>query len=291
MTVAGTTCQPGPISHGKGDVVASVNYYDDPGNGSLPEPVHIQGSTVTNKRATVSKTMTVTDITGLEDTFTLDKNGFQLIHHEFGGRCQADGYRDKAAVEAEYYPAMERLLKNVTGASRVYIFDGKTRCGPTNWHSLGPGNRTKPGPILRAHVDQSYAGAESLLRLLLPDEAETLLKGRWQIINAWRPIKPIYKDPLAVADATTVSDEDLVPARVIYPDHERETWTVKPSEAHRWYFKYAQQPDEVLLFKCYDSTDAVARRAPHTAFEDPRHTDGPWRESIEIRSMVFYDTV
>ncbi|KAL2271954.1 hypothetical protein VTJ83DRAFT_1325 [Remersonia thermophila] len=289
MTMASVTCQPGLSCHNKGDVVASVNYYNDPGDGSLPEPVYVQGSTVTNNRATIPKTVTVTDITGLEDTFTLDKNGFQLVRHVFNQRCQADGFRNKAAVEAEYYPAMVRLLKNVTGASRVYIFDGKVRCGPTNWHGLGPGNRTKPGPILRAHIDQSYEGAESLLRLLLPEEAEALLERRWQIINAWRPIKPVRKDPLAVADATTVSEEDLVPARVIYPDHERETWTVKPSVAHRWYFKYAQQPDEVLLFKCYDSSSTVARRAPHTAFEDSRHADEPWRESIEIRCMVFYD--
>ena len=70
-----------------------------------------------------------------------------------------------------------------TGASRVFIFDHKTRHGPTNWHSLGPGNQAKRGPILRAHVDQSYAGAESLLRWLLPDEADKLLEKRWQIIN------------------------------------------------------------------------------------------------------------
>jgi hypothetical protein len=93
---------------------------------------------------------------------------------------------------------------------------------------------------------------------------------------------------LAVADAMSVADDDLVPAKVIYPDHERETWTVKHSTSHRWYFKYSQQPHEVLLFKCYDSLHTVARRSPHTAFQDPRHLDGPWRESIEIRAMLFY---
>jgi len=92
-----------------------------------------------------------------------------------------------------------------------------------------------------------------------------------------------------VADSNTVAEEDLVAARIIYEDHERETWTVKPSPAHRWYFKYAQQPDEVLLIKCYDSLHGVARRAAHSAFQNPQHVDGAWRESIEIRTMVFYD--
>lgn len=82
-----------------------------------------------------------------------------------------------------------------------------------------------------------------------------------------------------------------MPGRIIYSDHERESWTVKPSAAHRWYFKYAQRPDEVLLIKCFDSVEGgrVARRAPHTAFQDPRHVGDAFRESIEIRTMVFYD--
>jgi len=108
------------------------------------------------------------------------------------------------------------------------------------------------------------------------------------VFQAWRPIKPVYKDPLAVADATTVAKADLIPARIIFEDHERESWTVKHSPSHRWYFKYGQQPDEVLLIKCFDSREDVARRAPHSAFQNPRHVDEPWRESIEIRTMVFY---
>lgn len=81
-----------------------------------------------------------------------------------------------------------------------------------------------------------------------------------------------------------------MPARIIYPDHERESWTVKRSAGHEWYFKYAQQPDEVLLIKCFDSVadGKVARRAPHSAFQDPRHVEDALRESIEIRTMVFY---
>lgn len=94
---------------------------------------------------------------------------------------------------------------------------------------------------------------------------------------------------MAVADATTIAEEDLVPGRIIYEDHERESWTVKPNPAHRWYFKYGQQPDEVLLIKCCDSRLDVARRAPHSAFQNPQHADDAWRQSIEIRTMVFYD--
>lgn len=126
----------------------------------------------------------------------------------------------------------------------------------------------------------------------LPDEASTLLKGRFQIINVWRPIKTIYKDPLAVADAHSVPDSDLVPVKLIYPNREGETYTVRPNTAHKWYYRYGQTPNIVTLIKCFDSkVDGRARRVPHTAFVNPETAakgEYPERESIEIRALVFH---
>ena len=112
-----------------------------------------------------------------------------------------------------------------------------------------------------------------------------------QIIQVWRPIKTVLKDPLGVADAHSVAESDLIGAALIYPQRKGETYVVKPNPAHRWYFKYAQQPDEVTLIKCYDSVTApgVARRVPHSAFVDSAEEDKEQRESIEVRTLVFYD--
>jgi hypothetical protein len=101
----------------------------------------------------------------------------------------------------------------------------------------------------------------------------------------------VLKDPLAVADAKSVAESDLVGAALIYPDRKGETYAVKPNPSHRWYFKYAQRPDEVTLIKCYDSVAApeVARRVPHSAFVDSAEEDKESRESIEVRTLVFYD--
>jgi hypothetical protein len=109
--------------------------------------------------------------------------------------------------------------------------------------------------------------------------------------QVWRPIKTIYKDPLAVAEANSVAETDLVGAALIYPDRKGETFAVKPNPAHRWYFKYAQRPDEVTLIKCFDSVTepGIARRVPHSAFVDPAEEDKETRESIEVRCLVFYD--
>ncbi|TFK48884.1 hypothetical protein OE88DRAFT_1663124 [Heliocybe sulcata] len=49
-------------------------------------------------------------------------------------------------------------------------------------------------------------------------------------------------------------------------------------------------PDEFALIKCFDSKDGVAKCTPHTGFEDPwTPPDAPFRESVELRVLVFYD--
>ncbi|OTB00377.1 hypothetical protein M426DRAFT_65986 [Hypoxylon sp. CI-4A] len=276
------------------DVRAIINYYKDPGDGSLPMPIVIAEyetipNTVKNERPHTPLQKTIHDVTGEEEKYALDSHGFQFLRHASQVKTLSD-FQDDEVVKARYYPETAQVLKDITGASRVFIFDHKTRCGPSNWHKLGRGNRASRGPLLRAHVDQSYDGAELVLRRWFPDDADELVKRRYQIINLWRPIRPVSKDPLAVADATTIADEDLVAAGIVYPADRDETWTIKPGRAHRWYYKHSQRPDEVLLIKCFDSDMGVAaRRAPHSAFEDPDSKDGDARESVETRALVFYD--
>lgn len=177
-----------------------------------------------------------------------------------------------------------------TGASKIFIFDHTIRRPENTTGRSVPGGLR--GPVQRVHIDQSYQASKNRVTYHLPDEALTLLKGRYQIINVWRPIKTIYKDPLAVADAHSVPDSDLVPVKLIYPNREGETYTVKPNKAHKWYYRYGQTPDIVTLIKCFDSKlDGRARRVPHTAFVNPGtagKAEYAERESIEIRALVFH---
>ncbi|KAI1453387.1 hypothetical protein F4805DRAFT_443620 [Annulohypoxylon moriforme] len=270
------------------DMPTNINYYKDPGDGSLPMPIVIANNTVKNERPHIPQQVTIHDVTGEEEKYALDSHGFQFLRHESKVKSLEE-FQDEEIVKSKYYPESVRLLEEITGASIIFIFDHKTRCGPSNWHKLGKGNRSSRGPLFRAHVDQSYDGAELVLRRWFPDSAESLLKRRYQIINLWRPIRAIHKDPFAVADATSIPDADLVAASIIYPRDRDETWTIKPCETHRWYYKHEQQPSDVLLIKCFDSAlDVPARRAPHSAFEDPEWEDGEARESIETRALVFY---
>jgi hypothetical protein len=174
-----------------------------------------------------------------------------------------------------------------TGASKVFIFDHTIRRQANDSRA---GTVQLRGPVQRVHIDQSYIASKNRVTYHLPDEAERLLKGRYQIINVWRPIRTILKDPLAVADAHTVPDSDLVPIKLIYPDREGETYGVRPNRDTKWYYRYGQTPDLVTLIKCFDSkTDGRARRVPHSAFVNPETVNELPRESIEVRALVFHE--
>jgi hypothetical protein len=50
------------------------------------------------------------------------------------------------------------------------------------------------------------------------------------------------------------------------------------------------QPDEAVLIRCFDSApEGAARFSAHTGFDDPNSPpDAPPRESLEVRTLVFF---
>ncbi|KIX06074.1 uncharacterized protein Z518_04048 [Rhinocladiella mackenziei CBS 650.93] len=268
----------------KHQVHTQLNYYKDPGDGSPPPPSYV-GKPESYERPTEPLDVTIYDIRGEEQNYNLDKNGFEIYRRE---SVEKD-FLDDAQIKAQYYPETEQLLKDATGASRIFIFDHTIRRAPKDQRGP-PTTINLRGPVNRVHIDQSYTAAKSRVPHHLPDEAEALLSTRYQIINVWRPIKTILKDPLAVADAHSVPDSDLVGVGLIYPDRRGETYTVRPNPEHKWYYLYGQTPEEVLLIKCFDSKlDGRARRVPHTAFVNPETANEYSRESIEVRALVFHE--
>ena len=135
------------------------------------------------------------------------------------------------------------------------------------------------------------------------DEVDKLTRTRWAIINVWRPINPIRKDPLAVCDARSARDEDLMPVTSRLPPKGSgayaqvsqgdgfELYYKRYAEGERWYYKEGMEPEEVWMIKCFDSLrdGRTARRCPHSAFSDPETKGGRTRESIEVRSLVFWE--
>ena len=215
---------------------------------------------------------------------SLDREGLELVEQ----RSAVKDFYDEGELRRVYYPEMERLVAQATGATRVTVFDHTVRRREWGKEDRAPGAARQP--VMRVHNDYTEKSGPQRVRDLFPDEAETLLKKRFSFINVWRPIRgPLLDTPLAVCDASSCAPGDFVGSEQRYQDRVGETYVVTWSPAHRWYYAPAMQPHETLLLKCYDSLRSVARFAPHSAFVDPTTpADAPPRESIEIRTIAFF---
>ncbi|GAA5936262.1 uncharacterized protein JCM15063_002762 [Sporobolomyces koalae] len=233
----------------------------------------------------------------------IETTGFAVPDAAISGTSmQYEDWQDEDKIKSTYYPEVSELLKKVTGGTKVIIFDHTIRRGERAGEET-PDTPSSRKPVTAVHVDQTpLSGKRRVLRHAKEEglDGEKLLRGRAQLINVWRPLRgPVLDVPLAVADFRTLDiEKDLVSSRLVYPAEgepgyqpEGETFTIKFSERHKWYYVPEMQPNEVLLLKCWENTENGGVRTPHTAFNDPRYygrDDVPLRQSIEIRALVFH---
>lgn len=67
--------------------------------------------------------VTIHDVRGKEADFTLDKAGFQYLKHA----TAVQDWGNDEEIKAVYYKEVEEMMKEVTGASRVVVFDHMVR--------------------------------------------------------------------------------------------------------------------------------------------------------------------
>ncbi len=218
------------------------------------------------------------------EPFDLDREGFALVRHD---TAVTDLY-DDAEIETVYEAEMEKLVKEVTGARRVVVFDHTRRSDSVALREA-KGIREPAGNV---HNDYTARSGPQRVRDLLPaEEAEALLQRRFAIVNVWRPIRgPVRSAPLALCDARSVAPEDLIAAERRAKDRVGEIQQAVFNPAHRWTYFPNMERHEALLIKVYDSArDGRARFTIHTGFDDPTSPpDAPPRESIESRTFVFF---
>jgi hypothetical protein len=227
--------------------------------------------------------MTIRNGRLLAEQLSLDQHGFVFVEH----KTKVRDFFDTRELESVYYPEVEELIKLVSGASRVVIFDHTLRSGDLAERE----EKLIREPVISAHNDYTEWSGPNRLREILPDEADPLLAHRFAIIQVWRPIdQPIQANPLALADAKTVQMEDLIVAERRYPHRVGQTYRLKYSPNHRWFYFPQMTRDEAVVFKVYDSEkDGRARFTPHTSFQDPTSPPNPIpRQSIEARAFAFF---
>ena len=265
------------------DIVAELSYTVDTG----VKPVN-ETFGPGNIRRRVSGTheqrpVTIRNGRPLAGEFSLEVAGFQFVDHKTGVR----DFFDAEELKRVYYPEVEALVKKVSGASRVVVFDHTLRSGDEAEREA----RLVREPVFNVHNDYTEWSGPQRVREILPDEAEALLRHRFAIIQAWRATtEPIQSNPLAIADARSLAPEDLIRAERRYPHRVGETYRIRHNPAHRWFYFPQMRRDEALVFKVYDSSkDGRARFTAHSSFDDPTTPAGaPPRQSIEARTLAFF---
>ncbi|TLD07888.1 hypothetical protein PgNI_10947 [Pyricularia grisea] len=245
------------------------------------------------------RSVKVTDRRSCAEEFDLDTHGFQWV----ASTIQEKNWRDDYlfSLPAQLQKDVQDLLMRHTGATYVHPFPPHVIRKDSHQTVLDVPDDVPDDALLNlrppamfVHVDQSYHGAQIRLdRQAEVDNLRDKAKHRWGIINVWQPLKPVDREPLAVCDARSVDESDLVPVttRIVYGGQniDNEQWHIKANPNHKWYYSSRMTPNEALLIKCYDSKlDGRARRTPHTAIQTPDDF-GPPRESIEIRCFVFWE--
>lgn len=229
-------------------------------------------------------TVTIRDGRAQGARFTLEREGFALARRGTG----VTDFFDEAEVESVYYPELERLVKDYSGAAEVLVFDHTIRINAPAGET--PGKVREPVPV--AHNDYTERSAPRRVRDLLPaDRAARLLAHRFAVVQVWRPLAgPVRDMPLAICDARSIAPDDLVETDLVYEDRVGEVFQLRHNPDHRWFYFPAMEPGEALVFKCYDSlADGRARFTAHTAFVDPATpADAPPRRSIEARALAFF---
>lgn len=221
----------------------------------------------------------VRDARRLDYAPTLAREGFCLITH----RTQDVDFQSSDAVKTDYYPQIASLLKRQLDADEVIVFDHNVR-----YDDARPGLRR---PARLVHVDYTTRSAVNRAVELTSDDAIVgRIRRRFMQINVWRPLQyAVATSPLALADSRSINSMNYVRADIIYPDRKGEILEVVHDPSHKWFFYPDMVPEEMLMFKGFDSDPASTSRTPHTAFDDPATpVNAKPRHSVELRAMAFF---
>ncbi|MEO6389145.1 MAG: CmcJ/NvfI family oxidoreductase [Croceibacterium sp.] len=253
--------------------------------------------------------VTIRDAMPIRDHFELDVHGFRIARQP---TAVAD-FHDKAEVDRIYEREVEQHVRALTGADKVVARGWMLRTSADlsdvveekseNYQHTGG---IQP-PAGEAHVDlntvTAHRMAEGTYKKHFPDGPGFK---RFLISSYWRAISPPPQDvPLALCDGRTsfggeeksnslfIVDEfpegDALTAPVEGEDQMIAASIFSYNPQMRWWYFSNLTPDDALLFKFHDSDHARTWRCPHTAFHDSSFANARIRESIETRSVAFWE--
>ncbi|MEM7467271.1 MAG: CmcJ/NvfI family oxidoreductase [Pseudomonadota bacterium] len=230
--------------------------------------------------------------------YDLDTHGFSFATNKntMAERGMSYFFSNIDEIKSVYYADCAELVMDKTGASNVIAFDHNLRSRELADRDYANMNE----PVRFCHNDYTHESGPKRLRALLGDNSDDAMVHRYAFINVWRPLmQPVVDKPLALCVAENIDAKDLVRTEIRHfkeedlevPAHIGEIYSIRSNPSHQWVYLSNMTIDEVIFIKCYDSAeDGRARFTPHTAVDLPnRATDTPLRESIEVRTVAFFD--
>ncbi len=251
----------------------------------------------------------VRDAMPIRDHFELDVHGFRIATQP----TAVQDFHDKDEVDRVYEAEVERHVIALTGADKCVARGWMVRTSADLSEIAGKKteNYQHSGgvqpPAGEAHVDLNTATARRMADFTynkhFPDGPGF---SRFLITSYWRTFSAPPQDvPLALCDGrTSFSGEEKSNTLFVvdeFPEGDALTAPVEGEEtmiaasifshspAMRWWYFSNMRADDALLFKFHDSDHARTWRCPHTAFHDPSFADANVRESIEVRSVAFWE--
>ena len=208
---------------------------------------------------------------------TVKSMGFELV------KAPIDiDFKDHNLVVTQFYEYCEELVEAVTGCDFAKAVQHEYRVGPV----ASPG---KPGSYApAAHADMTP---------FIEDAIDTPAGQHFGIFNVWRSVdmdRSIESYPLALCDPSTISADEMVCSnglRRTDPETKVVFYSLIHSNLHQWQYFPRMGPDEVIIFRQYDSrmSDPAQRVTFHTAFTDPSsRDDAPLRTTVEARVLAVF---
>ncbi|KAK8045567.1 hypothetical protein PG993_005591 [Apiospora rasikravindrae] len=211
---------------------------------------------------------------GMKD-LRLDNCGFELLRSSCPISYQ--DFEDSQKIQDTYLANLANDLKRALKAKLIIPLDFSVRRRHESFPVSTGEDYKYDQPTAMAHVDFTLREGERMIRILFGQHAEAVLQSRWQIINAWRPIKgPLNDWPLGLCDTRTVDFKtDTMPGDIVFRRFFTENIQVHHNFNHVWYWLPRQTVDEVLLFKSAESDPSCAQGAyPDRQSDFHTETDG-----------------
>ena len=244
----------------------------------------------------------------IRDHFSLDVQGFKLLD----APSAVSDFNDNAEVDRLYHDEVEAIVQQQTGADFVKAMGWMIRTSgdvaSRQKQTDGPYQHrggVQP-PAGEVHVDTD-PGRQIRIANAMYERHRPGGPGykRFIVSSLWRTFSPPPQDfPLAMCDARTVGDDEGTP-NVLWvvdkipegealfapmdDDKQMAAAIFRHNPNHRWWYFSKMTRDEALLFKFHDSDHSIGWRVPHTGFRDLSFPDAHYRESIECRSIAFFE--